>query len=411
MGTQAGQAEEVVDARRGGLYLSPRHLSLQISLARSTTGCYFLLDGGYTSVRSMANVKHKHSLRSGHKQFWWSSKPEERYWCEITDRDELGRDLYCPQSNNTGKPFWSYSLIKEVQPGDIIFHYSSAQHAIVGVSLATAELGEKTISWTPHWTGKHSREKLAAAAKPRPGWVRNLQGYRPLEAPLTLKEIQEADGFIRDWVGRLRGKPLIFLQMYPIRLRALQGGYVTKMPAAFVRHWRKLAKAADSLHASRMVIGNERTADAALSDLLEQMEARRSSSSGKGFIVDPECRKAVEKYAVEKAAAYFRARGFTDISEVGKPYDLHCRKPNGERLFVEVKGTTTDGGVMILTANEVACAHENSMALYLLHDISVKKETDRFALSGGLEVVQWPWQIDRARLKPLAYRYDFRDHL
>jgi hypothetical protein len=121
--------------------------------------------------------------------------------------------------------------------------------------------------------------------------------------------------------------------------------------------------------------------------------------------------KAIERYAVDKAKAYFSAVGFDDIKEKGKPYDLLCRKQSGETIFVEVKGTTTPGHAIILTSNEVGHAEEKraSMALYVLSEIAVAKEGARFILNGGIESIHWPWHIDRTRLKALAYMYQLKD--
>lgn len=38
---------------------------------------------------------------------------DEPLWCEVTDRQDLGADLKCPQTNEAGKAQWTYSLIQE----------------------------------------------------------------------------------------------------------------------------------------------------------------------------------------------------------------------------------------------------------------------------------------------------------
>jgi hypothetical protein len=63
---------------------------------------------------------------------WWDGKPDERYWCEITGRDDIGANLRCPQTSDLGKPYWSYSLINQVKPGDIVFHYSKQKQCVIG---------------------------------------------------------------------------------------------------------------------------------------------------------------------------------------------------------------------------------------------------------------------------------------
>jgi hypothetical protein len=52
---------------------------------------------------------------------WWDGLPQERFWCEVTDRRDIGADLKCPQTDEEGHAYWSYSLIHSVVPGDVVF--------------------------------------------------------------------------------------------------------------------------------------------------------------------------------------------------------------------------------------------------------------------------------------------------
>ncbi len=36
---------------------------------------------------------------------WWSTIPDEAYWCEITDRVDIGVDLKCPQRDERGRTY------------------------------------------------------------------------------------------------------------------------------------------------------------------------------------------------------------------------------------------------------------------------------------------------------------------
>jgi hypothetical protein len=65
----------------------------------------------------------------------WDQQADERFWCEITDRRDLGSDPKCPQRRENGKPDWSYNLINEVWPGDVVFHYSTRAQRIEGASV------------------------------------------------------------------------------------------------------------------------------------------------------------------------------------------------------------------------------------------------------------------------------------
>jgi hypothetical protein len=48
--------------------------------------------------------------------YWWDGRLHECYWCEITERGDLGTDLKCPQANEAGKAYWSYEFIRLVRP-------------------------------------------------------------------------------------------------------------------------------------------------------------------------------------------------------------------------------------------------------------------------------------------------------
>jgi hypothetical protein len=178
--------------------------------------------------------------------YWWSGAGDERYWCEITDRPDLGADLKCPQVNERGDEYWSYSLIRQVAPGDIVFHYSTVDRGFVGGSVAGGPLEDRAISWTPHGTAGRGNRHDA----PRPGWWLPLHGFSRASDPLTLKNLRNPtdEAWIATWMERVRkqGTPAAPFQSYPTGLRAAQG-YLTKMPREFVERWPELAEMASRL--------------------------------------------------------------------------------------------------------------------------------------------------------------------
>jgi hypothetical protein len=181
---------------------------------------------------------------------WWSDDPEERYWCEITDRPDVGADLKCPQTNEVGQDYWSYSLIRQVWPGDIVFHYWTPAKAVVGASVAGAPLEERPIVWAPHGTVGRAKPEQRL---PRPGWWLPLYGYRPAAAPLSLASLRSSadEEWIRTWITEKAAEPAVRrvaapFQRYAGQLRAAQG-YLSKMPAAFVARWPLLSGMVDLL--------------------------------------------------------------------------------------------------------------------------------------------------------------------
>ena len=89
-------------------------------------------------------------------------------------------------------------------------------------------------------------------------------------------------------------------------------------------------------------------------------EKALAQSKGQGFPRTPEERRAVEYHAMYVAQQHFADTGYevTDVS-AQRPYDLLCKKAD-EELHVEVKGTTTDGDIIVLTNNEVKHACDPS---------------------------------------------------
>jgi hypothetical protein len=91
--------------------------------------------------------------------------------------------------------------------------------------------------------------------------------------------------------------------------------------------------------------------------------------SGQGFSTNADMRRAIEQYAMQKAKAFYEERGWKvlDVSTTHS-YDLLCKADDGEELHVEVKGTTSDGTQILLTANEVRHArdHYPKVALFIL---------------------------------------------
>jgi hypothetical protein len=181
---------------------------------------------------------------------WWESDPTERYWCEITDRDDIGANLWAPKLNESGKPYWSYSLVRQVPPGDIVFHYSTVENAIVGASVAGGPVGDRPIYWAPHGTVGRSKEERPDEAKP--GWSLPLYGFTQTKPPLTLKQLDAETGWIRELKQQIekRGKARLPVQLYPGGLRANQA-YLTKLPKAFVDHWRALSAVVEKLSAAQ----------------------------------------------------------------------------------------------------------------------------------------------------------------
>ena len=77
-----------------------------------------------------------------------------------------------------------------------------------------------------------------------------------------------------------------------------------------------------------------------------------------------------------------------------------------EHLFLEVKGTTSNGRSIILTKNEVEL-HLNEhpgTALAIVSDITLTGEHHDIAAGGHLEI-QEPFQVENSQLTAISYTY------
>ena len=62
---------------------------------------------------------------------WWQKYTEEYYWVEVTKRDDIGEDLKAPLKDGGNKDYWSYSILQQMRPGDLVIHYDSSVKAII----------------------------------------------------------------------------------------------------------------------------------------------------------------------------------------------------------------------------------------------------------------------------------------
>jgi hypothetical protein len=94
--------------------------------------------------------------------FWWSTRPDENLFMEITRRPDIGTDLKAPLAARGGAQTPGYALVNRVAAGNIVIHYDSAAEQIVGVSRATGERFNQPIWWAARGTSARQ-----AAAKPQ----------------------------------------------------------------------------------------------------------------------------------------------------------------------------------------------------------------------------------------------------
>ena len=93
---------------------------------------------------------------------WWTADPGQRFWMEITDRVDLGADLFAPTTDKGGRPYWGYELVTYVQAGDVVLHWHKElgpEPAVVGWSQATGAYEDTDISWQARAAPTDARER------------------------------------------------------------------------------------------------------------------------------------------------------------------------------------------------------------------------------------------------------------
>lgn len=156
---------------------------------------------------------------------WWEMSPEETFWMEVTDRDDIGANLKAPRYQEGGSTPGHWQTVSEADEGDTVFHYSKSEEGIIGFSTIVGPCREEPIIW------KKDEEE--------PGFFRELQSFTRLDHPVTLEQIrgrQEELLDLKNGLEEQHGNPLYFpFTLYGSEnIPRPQEGYLHKFPAALL---------------------------------------------------------------------------------------------------------------------------------------------------------------------------------
>jgi hypothetical protein len=139
----------------------------------------------------------------------------------------------------------------------------------------------------------------------------------------------------------------------------------------------------------------------------EILSSSKSRRSRRAPHMTAEQRRSIELHAMTLAKSHLKKRGWTTVIDTssGNPFDFHCKRSRGE-IWVEVKGTTSNGASVVLTKNEVS--HHRSKypksCLIIVHGIRLTGARKSEAVGGNL-VEYCPWKIDENDLDPIGFDY------
>lgn len=325
---------------------------------------------------------------------WWAADPSQRFWMEITDRDDVGADLFAPVVNGSGRPYWGYELITYVQPGDVVLHWHktlAGEPGIVGWSQATGAYEDTDISWQAHGTVGRASGTLV----PRPAWRMPLMNYMPLANPVLISQVRALDAPLRRAQAKLEERYSDGAIYFPFQfsdkreLRAQQT-YFVKVPVDVLE-----ILSLDELHP----VGGPKTARGA---------GKAAKRAGSGYLADSAVRIAIEWQAVNLAIAAYEAEDYVvDYTGASEPYDLVVTKGEEVRR-VEVKGSSGAATNVELTIGEVLNSREYALTdLYVVDGIRWWREPDGAVHADGGDVRWWrDWAAEESRLMSIRFRYE-----
>lgn len=330
---------------------------------------------------------------------WWTGDPQQRYWLEISDRDEPGENLLAPQLNGAGREEWSYSLLTETRPGDRVLHWYSAPgggSSIFGWSEVVGPVSTGTITWQARGT----RGRARGVPTTGPSWFVPLGGLHDLASPLYGSVLGVRDVEVRAVRDKLAAQhpgtlyfPFSFYRAGEVRAKQ---AYLTKFPVDLIDLFPEL----EEVRSNPDQAPPEDDAGA----------SKKPVKGGSGRIQDPELRSAIEKRAVEVAKDHYVQLGADWIEELGKPYDLRLSLGGVER-HVEVKGSSQSSVRVDLTFNEVAhAASFQPTDLVVVDGIDWKRDSSGKPVASGGQLRKWAdWEPNELDLTAIAYRYSLPD--
>ncbi len=174
---------------------------------------------------------------------WWENAPAERYWLDVTQRDERDGFLACPRSAGRNGSTWVHRLITYVRGGDVVFRYDDSRRAIVGWAISHGRVERHDLAWSSPGTGGAP----GATSRTVPSWGIRLREATLLDESVPLHEIARTQWDLFPTLRAMEDAADTTLH-YPFEMGNREStrpiaGYVFKLPAVFVRSFLPLSGA------------------------------------------------------------------------------------------------------------------------------------------------------------------------
>lgn len=323
----------------------------------------------------------------GINNIWWNKS--EVFWVEVTDRDDIGENIWAPKFDTSGKKrIPSYSLVAMVKPGDIIFHYSRPRRQYIGHSVAKGYFYDDYEMWGSQGSDESRKNPFL-----REVFKVDLSNFSIFEQPIELDEVRKKTNEIFREIEKLKEEasgaiyaPFVYKndQLEPPQ------GYLWKMP-------RNIAEMIGLIDKDENISSGVEKKFRPKTNI--KRKSKRKTNAKKN--------KAIELRGMEFASNYFKSQGWEVEDTSSTTVDLTCIK-DGIELLVEVKGTQKERNKakITLTKNEVNLhKQEESNALVIVSEISVDETSGEPIASGGYGQILYNWSPEDENLIATQFEY------
>jgi hypothetical protein len=329
---------------------------------------------------------------------WWSSNPNQKFWVEITDRSDLGKNIIAPRRAQSGKSTPGYDLLNYVHEGDLIFHWwrkpsNSDNRGFYGYSEVVGQMQEGSIPWK-----SRGRYAVNETTGPKPAKYWNLSNFSEFPRPILIGDLNRHKVKIFKLIDSLQkehGKPIYFPFCERNRKVAANQTYFAKLPVELLEileiesMYERFINLKVSLPKKNSV----------------GIKVQRVGSFSRQM--DPEKRSTVENHAEKIVRKHLEELGYK-VEKFGKPFDFLATK-GAEKVKVEVKGKQDYATTVEVTVNEVEVAknHDGShrTLLAVVDGIEVKQYDGAWKGSGGRLRTWWDMPFDELSLFPTRFQF------
>ena len=131
-------------------------------------------DPDVTSAHPAGRPAHPYKLnQAGHINAWWRDDPRQRFWLEITDRDDVGVDLHCPQRDSDGQaePWLFPHLVGATRRHRAALQPEPAGNHLLVTPCRSGHRGSDDLASAPQChPASDEAARAAAGMVARPGW-------------------------------------------------------------------------------------------------------------------------------------------------------------------------------------------------------------------------------------------------